>query len=215
MEILENPELELTIKGWINQRSRELSGPRSSGIHMTELMYCLTRSYYERLAPTQKTFEDVLTMSLGIFLERVIVPAQWRAEGKCKDGIDYSPDFWSDAISGRLNELKTTRMSSKKADTNDWPESWIEQMKGYCYAEGLTEYGLCVVHIMGNYKPPMPELRTKRFIFTELELKQNWEYLLFRKEQLINCFATQVPPTPKKWCKGWECKFCQYKARCG
>src|SRR3972149_3270888 len=111
MVITDYPELTEQIYTWLGTRMKELSGPRSGGIHLTELIYCLTASYWKRLDPLPNTGKQDLTMALGIGLERVFIAPEVRAKVGTKDGIDYSPDFWFGEIP---SEMKTTRMSTKK-----------------------------------------------------------------------------------------------------
>lgn len=217
MIIEDNKELTEQVYSWINQRMEELSGPRSGGIHLTELIYCLTKSFWKKISPLQNTDKENLTMMLGIGLERVIIPESYRAISKTRDGVDYSPDFWTDPSSREMNELKTTRMSSKKTIERNFPETWIEQIKGYCFCEGKTEYGLAVVHIVGGYNATgfQPEIHSVKFIFEQSELQEYWDYIMYRKDAYIEAFARQVAPIPKKWNRAWECKNCAYQNRCG
>ena len=209
MDIVDYPELTEEMYGWLMKRVVELNNAsRSAGIHLTELIYCLTDSYWDRIMPLPINKSEALTMGLGIGLERFLIPEDMRAIPGTKDGIDYSPDFW---YRGKMpSELKTTRMSSRKTIEREFPETWMQQIKGYCYARGETEYGLSVVHLMGNYKPPFPEILSVKFKFTQLELQEAWDFLLYRKTVYINAFADQKPPTPTRWAKDWECKNCRY-----
>jgi hypothetical protein len=63
---------------------------------------------------------------------------------------------------------------------------------------------------MGNYKPPFPEILGVTFYFTEKELKDNWDFLMYRKNVYIQAFADAKPPTPTRWSKDWECDNCRY-----
>ena len=204
MEIKDYPELIDKTYDWITQRIWDMTTePRTAGIHLTELIYCLTASYWNRIMPIPYERQQALTMALGIGLERVIVPEEHRAKPGTCEGVDYSPDFWyTDTLPA---ELKTTRMGSRKTHEREFPESWMQQIQGYCYAEKKTEYGLSVVHLMGNYKPPFPEILAVKFTFTQKELQDNWDFLTWRKSVYINSFAEQKPPEPRKWAKTWEC----------
>jgi len=209
MIVEDYPELADESYRWLIQRVQELTVPvRSAGIHLTELIYCLTSSYWDRIMPLSIARQQAITMALGIGFERVIIPEDKRASPGTCEGVDYSPDFWFKA--DLPSELKTTRMSTKKTITREFPETWLQQIKGYCYAEKKLEYGLSVVHLMGGYKPPFPEILAVKFMFTQQELQDNWDYLMWRKDVYIQSFADQQPPTPTKWCQDWECKNCRY-----
>lgn len=203
------PELAEETYGWLIQRVQELVLPsRSAGIHLTELIYCLTSSYWDRIMPMPIEKEQALTMALGIGFEKLLIPPEMRAKPGTCEGVDYSPDFWFK--DDMPSELKTTRMSTKKTHTRDFPETWRQQIMGYCYAEKKLEYGLSIVHLMGGYKPPFPEILAVKFKFEQQELQDNWDYLMWRRKVYIESFATQQPPTPTRWCQSWECKNCRY-----
>lgn len=209
MEIIDYPELMDESYKWVIQRVTELTKPaRTAGIHLTELIYCLSSSYWDKVMPLPYTREHALIMALGICLERVIIPEEVRAKPGTCEGIDYSPDF---QFRGNLpSELKTTRMSTKKTINRDFPVTWIQQIMGYCYGEKKLAYGLSVVHLMGGYKPPFPEILAVKFLFNQQELQDNWDFLMHRKSVYIQGFADMQPPTPTKWCQDWECKTCRY-----
>ncbi|KKL94300.1 hypothetical protein LCGC14_1866090 [marine sediment metagenome] len=209
MEITDFPELADESYKWLidNAAGRDVKA-RTSGIHMTELIYCLTAGYWNKIMPLPATREQALLMALGIGFEKSLIPVEERAlPGTC-EGVEYSPDFW---YKGEMPaELKTTRMSTKKTYTRDYPVTWIQQIMGYCYAEKKLEYGLSVVHMMGGYQPPFPVILAVRFNFNQQELIDNWNYLMWRKNVYIQGFADMQPPTPTKWCQDWECKYCRY-----
>lgn len=209
MEIIDYPELADESYKWLIQRVHELTVPtRSAGIHLTELIYCLSEGYWNRIMPLPFERQQAITMALGIGFERVIIPEEKRAKPGTCEGIDYSPDFWF--RQEMPSELKTTRMSTRKTYTRDFPDTWIMQIKGYCYAEKKLEYGLSVVHLMGGYKPPFPEILAVKFKFSQQELKDNWDFLMYRKDVYIQSFADMRPATPTRWCQQWECQNCRY-----
>jgi hypothetical protein len=213
VQIRDNEEMVDQLYQDIIMRVRELSGIRSAGIHVTELIYCLTKSYYERTSPLPITRQSALTMAMGIGLERTIIPIEKRVGSAEKDGIDYSPDFWYHGTEPA--ELKTTRMSTKKTIERTFPETWVQQIKCYCYAMGKNKYHLGVVHLLGNYHPPFPSLLAVTFEFTDQELQEQWDYILFRKKAFLDAAAQFKPPDAKRWSQDWECEYCQYKERCG
>ncbi len=208
MEVNDYPELAEDMYKLLITKVTELSGPRTAGIHLTELIYCLTSSYWDKIMRLPFTKQSAITMALGIGFEHVLIPEEMCAKPGTCEGVDYSPDFW---YRGNLPaEMKMTRMSTKKTHTRDFPETWRQQIMGYCYAEKKLEYGLGIVHMMGGYNPPFPEILAVKFIFTQQELQNNWDYLMWRKQVYVQSFAEQQPPTPTKWCQDWECKWCRY-----
>jgi hypothetical protein len=209
MNIIDYPELSNEMYEWLIKRVQEMSMvKRTAGIHLTELIYCLTSGFWDRMMPLPYTKQEALTMALGFALERFLVPEDKRAAPGTCEGIEYSKDFW---FRGNIpSELKTTRMSSSKTIKREFPESWMKQIMGYCYAEQKLEYALGVVHFLGNYKPPFPEILAVKFQFTQQELKNNWDYLMYRKTVYIQSFADQKPSTPTRWSMDWECRNCRY-----
>lgn len=222
MEKIENPELSRLILDHLAdlyniKRKRE-------GIHLSTLIYCLTRSFFDQLAPVEPTDEEVMLFSLGYGLQDVLTPGQAETPVYDKDGITFSPDFTlrvegtlpkstrgAPTVPLRLVELKTTRMSSGK---EDFPETWLEYIMGGCYMQGINEYELSVLHMLGNYKPPFPQIKSYKLIFTAEELDDNWKYLLGRKAIYEAALADNQPPVPFTYCKEWECKNCRYKMQC-
>lgn len=229
MDRVENPQI---IRQALNNlQAGYQDDSRRDCIHLTDLIYCLTRSWFDKRYPLPPTDEEVLLFALGWGLQKVLVPEDQEAEEIICDGIHLSPDFMS--IGGVLAELKTTRQSSrrknesKQYEPSPFSESWVEQMKGYCYAQKLVDYGpgsrmlelgssydLLVLHMMGNYAPPFPSLVGWRVTFTPEELKEFWTYMLERKVILDAAIETEMPPDPFTANKEWECGNCRYASRC-
>lgn len=108
---------------------------------------------------------------------------EWiRPEEFVCDGISGSPDLISLAH-WKLGETKYTWRSSKGLteliDTGTGPFwVWVVQMKGYCKLIGTTEARLFAFFVNGNYKNGyVPEWRVLDFVFTEMELRENWDML--------------------------------------
>lgn len=186
---------------------------RARGIHLTNLIYCLTRSFYGFTDPLPPSDKEVMLFALGFGLEAVLLREGSKMPPGEKDGIHYSPDFIPLRSAQVVGELKTTRMSYDKTKL---PETWLEQVMGYCYAEGLSSCDIAVLHMLGNYKPPFPTMRGWHFEFDPDELQNHWNNMLDRKDVLLNALATGEPPMPKQFCKDWECQYgpCRYSLRC-
>ena len=199
---IERELLDALVQKYITSRER-------SGIHVSHLIYCLTKSYYELTDPLPPTDNEVMLFSLGFGLENLLLREESHSVTGELDGIKYSPDFVP--LSSGKAELKTTRMSTGKA----FPETWLEQIMAYSYAEKLLQYDLVVLHITGNYKPPFPQIAGYRLTFEQIELDNNWANLLKRKMVLVVALESKTPPPHGVWCKDWECKFCRYYMRCG
>lgn len=219
---VENPQLVQNIMSTLE--SVYIDSSRKSSIHMTDLIYCLTKSYFDKTDPLPPTPQEVLLFSVGVGLQRILIPPDRDAETVVVGGVVCSPDFIS--VAGVMAELKTTRMSSVEKNkesgvrqAKEFPATWVEQMMGYCYASvvaesGLYEYDMAVLHLMGNYAPPFPELKGWRCSFSTAEVESYWKYLMGRKEVLVQAVELKVRPRSFQWCKEWECENCRYKMRC-
>jgi len=181
--------------------------------HLTELVYCLTRSYWDRRDPVPPNEREILLFALGWGLERLLLIGERKAAAGCSEGIYYSPDFL--AFTDLPAELKTTRMSTRRINSAaDLPVTWQRQILGYMHCLGVTEYELAILFILGDYKPPFPQLIGYRLSATPEEVASNWQWLLARKELYLTCLAEHIPPPPGHVCEEWECKECRYALRC-
>lgn len=182
--------------------------------HLTELIYCLTRSWYERFQPMLPTDEETLLFVVGVGLEKVLlVPHRQQQVGE-KDGIHYSLDFLD--YNDLPGELKTTRIGTKKVGPHDgWlPATWKRQLLGYLKAVDSKVGTLAVLHLMGNYSPPFPKLLVWRLRASFEELEENWAWLLERKRMYLECIEQGEIPAPFVYCEPWECERCRYKLLC-
>lgn len=185
---------------------------KREGIHLSTLIYCLTRSFFDQVAPIEPTDSEVMLFVLGYGLQDVLTPQGAETPLYELDGITFRPDLLLPIGDKKgLAELKTTRMSSGK---EEFPETWIEYMKGGCHMRGVNVYDLSVLHMMGNWHPPFPEIKSYTLVFTEEELDDNWKYILCRKEVYTVALDTNTPPIPGEHCKEWECPRCRYKLQC-
>ena len=177
--------------------------------HLTELIYCLTRSWFDRIDSLPPTEDELLRFSIGFGLERVLISGL-EPEKYIVDGIHLTPDFLPDYGSGGIHgELKSTRMWPPKAgETARIPDTWLEQTMGYCKATGTTEYDVAVVYLGA------PKLEGFRLQFEPEEIAANWENILERKGIYLGYVTSATMPTPFKFNKEWECKWCRYSLRC-
>jgi len=180
--------------------------------HLTELVYCLTKSYYDREKPLPPTEREILLFALGFGLERLLLKHQRKSVVGELDGIHYSPDFM--AFTDLPAELKTTRASSSRFGTEFFPETWKRQILGYMKATEVTEYELVVLFLMGNWKPPFPDIVSYRISAEQDEIDRNWSWLQQRKIIYLNAIKLKVTPPAKVFAEDWECRECRYSIRC-
>jgi hypothetical protein len=209
MERADNPELtRLMLDHLANLYKLK---QKREGIHLSTLIYCLTRSFFDQQDMIEPTDNEVMLFALGLGLQDVLTPTSANTPIYEKEGITFSPDMYFEVPNFGMVELKTTRMSSGKEVL---PETWFEYIKGGCYMIGSNIYDLAILHMLGNYHPPFPILRSERLTFTKEELQSNWDYLLERKAVYCKALETNIPPEPYKYCKEWECQYCRYKLQC-
>lgn len=208
MQKIDNPEMSRLILNHLADLYQIKD--KREGIHLSTLVYCLTRSFFDQLSPVEPTDMEVMLFSLGYGLQDVLTPKGAEINTYQKAGITFRPDFQL-RLAGDTCELKTTRMSSNK---EDFPETWMEYIKGGCYMLGIKEYKLSVLHMLGNYKPPFPEIKSYTLVFADEELEDNWNYLQSRKSVYVDALKASRPPIPFTYCKDWECKNCRYKLQC-
>jgi len=187
-------------------RAKYMGGEgRPKGIHMTDCIYCLERSYYDLVDPNriQHTDKELMLFAVGFGMEKMLLRPEQVHEPVELDGIWVSPDFVT--LEAGKAELKTTRQKT----TMTLPETWLEQMMGYSWVLQVKEYDLVVFYIIP------PEMKGYHIVWEGQELKDNWENILLRKQVLVEKITGKRVLEPGQWCRAWECKNCRYKVRCG
>lgn len=154
-----------------------------------------------------------MLFALGYGLQDVLTPPQAETPVYEKDGITFSPDFELHLAGDMTCELKTTRMSLKTLEAG-LAETWVEYIMGGCYIRKITSYELCVLLMMGTYRPPFPIIHSETLVFEQEELEENWQYILSRRDIYVEALAANKPPAPQQYCKSWESKNCRYKMMC-
>lgn len=201
---------------------------RPSGIHLSELIYCLTKSWYKRKMPGfQPNERETLLFSTGIGLESVMLKPHRQQIALEVDGVNCTADFLADF--GPPGEFKTTRRGTKRfiQDIVDGTvsEGWVRQILGYMHALTdlikddpsalkVREMMLAALFLMGNYSPPFPELKVWRMESTDEEVEANWQWVLYRKaiyEQFLD--SDEAPPS-FQYNMDWECDNCRLKVLC-
>lgn len=228
MKITEHPQLNRMMLDHLATRYK--INEKREGIHLSTLIYCLTKQQYDQECFADPTDEEVMLFALGFGLQEVLTPSNASTPIIEKDGIMYSPDFTLNipvrnevegghfsalnSTASQLVELKTTRMSAKRGDSFDFPDTWLEYMKGGSYIQDSYSYDLSILFMMGYYSPPFPVIKSYHFEFNDEELNGNWEYLMERKKIYEDALSTGTPIPPYTQCKDWECKYCRYRLMC-
>ena len=214
MEYIPDPMLGNELKDRLRQKYLT---KREEVPHVSELIYCLTRSYFDRYDPVEPTDEEMVGFAIGFALEQVILRDDDTGTPPVEevDGIYMSRDYVD--LQGVGVDLKSTRMAPgpNGFPKRGFPDTWEEQFKAY------AKIGL----MPGDYNTPIPYkvaiiylqprvLEAGTCVFTRGEIEQEWEYLLKRKEIYMRYLVQQKIPTPFTYNKDWECRGCRYKLRC-
>ena len=229
MEIIRDEEFRKGILEKIAQR--EFS--ERTGVHGSDLIYCLNLQALRRLNPVASTDEEVLTFSLGWSTQRWLTNKAEDEEGIELDGITVTPDV---VLDGCPWELKATYMSSEKPIIENL--HWLRQLMAQCKVTGATTAYLSRLGIMGDWKwvfkpkgfkdwdeeqkqqfnseHSHPILDAHRIEFTQGEVDQNWEWLKERKQLFETVVSTGVLLS-RQLClpSGMEflCGRCHYKPK--
>ena len=194
---------------------------RALAIHATDLVYCLTKSFFEKMPDDPQlgrlpyTDQEIVYFVTGQALEAALFPQlETRHLVTEYNGVLFSPDYRH--LGRRFVELKSTRGGQKKYETEGFPETYIKQMKNYCMAEGHLDYNLLVVYIIPAIIVPY------RITFTLEEMAEHKQWFDNRQKVLEYHLRVGTPPTPFIWNqepekgdKSWDCRSCRYLMRCG
>lgn len=220
-------------------RTEYMIGQQREGLHVSSLIYCLSKALYEATDPLPPTDREVELWSIGFGLERVFLPGL-QEEPLEMDGITGTPDF----TLGILSDLKSTRMApgssagcaecgepyrghtvittghayvKAPALPFEIPEGWRRQFMAYRWMKNQAgepeyEFAVSIIHLI------QPLLQVLRLIFTHNELVENWQWILMRADQYLSMKAAN-DPQPFLHMNEWECgagtaNQCQYYLRC-
>ena len=213
MKWARNEEIESEILASLHEDMRDETRTQLS---VTSLIYCLTKTFYNRemglganIAPSR---EQTLLFSTGLGLEDVLLKDRKFTVKGVHEGIAYHVDSIGKDYD-QLTEFKSTRLSSKKTP-DDFSNSWLRQYKSYLKAEGKTGGHYIVIHLMGNYAPPFPDLRAYEIEFTQEEIDENWNWIKGRQATYLDHVERKAVPEPFKFNEDWECTNCEFLGLC-
>ncbi len=215
MKIQNNPTISDEVLTRIRKKWFKTAPGMREGIHLSDLNYCITKSYWQKIMPTtQPNDNTILTWVIGLALERVLLEDEvdtHRPDSDEQDSIHVSPDY-SLVIQQAMGELKTTRYYYKKDKTDPskgYVLGWIKQMAGYSYVYNLDNYMLAVFQII------TASMYGKQFSFNKEERTKFWkEYIIPRRDALIEARERKLPPEPFAYNEDWECENCSFKMIC-
>lgn len=199
-----------------------------SGVHSSDLIYCLNKQALKKLDPQPNTDEEILKFSLGWSTQRWLTGEEDDEQGIEVDGIIVTPDKYLD---GEPWELKATYQSSTKPIEEN--VHWVRQVMAQCYVTKCLRAKLSRLEIMGNwkwvYKPKTPEkiaetvaqfgenwmehptLKAWSLEFTQAELDAFWSWMRQRRDAYLSILETKkLLPKGVAVAKGqeFECGWC-------
>jgi hypothetical protein len=175
---------------------------RTPGCHVTQVIDAIMRAYGGRSRPADFAqldsenwqeagfvWEDILSKALS---DRALIGdgphgvVRLRPGEVTRDGIIMSPDGMALPAEGEPwgEEYKATWKSARDFDLYDKRYlPWLLQMKAYALGLGVQQYRLYVLHINGDYKGYIPQVRGWHLTFTPAELQETWDSLLNRAKK--------------------------------
>ena len=186
-----------------------------TGVHCSDLIYCLNKQALRRLYPVPDTDKQVLLYSIGWATQRWLTGKDKDVAEKEVDGIIVTCD---DMYEGCPWELKASYQSSNRPIEQNM--NWVHQIQAQCYVmESLVAY-LSRFELMGNWKikeGDRPTLHTYKLEFTQEELDRNWQWLRERKALFQTVLDSgEILPKVLSLPSGqaYECQYCNYKEEC-
>jgi hypothetical protein len=230
MEIIQD----LEAKQEILDRMATLEFGNRTGIHQSDLVFCLNKAYLRRVCPKKPKEHEVLRMARGTASQRWLTRKLEDEPTVELDGIQVTPDaLWKD---GTPWELKETDASSTREVLGS--VHYVRQLMNQCKVLGVRTARLSRLFNLGNwkwvYKPKDPAkiqalvaefgedweahplLDVTRFEFTQEEIDRNWEMMKARRDLLLKLLDSQaLLPKPQALMSGmdWECKDCPYRGK--
>jgi len=231
MKISKDPEA----KAEILRRMKEADFQDRTGVHQSDLVFCLNKAYLYKVEPVEPKESDILRWGRGIASQRYLTRSLYDEPTVEIDGIQVTPDaLWTD---GNPWELKDTDASSNKQIT-DSPH-YLRQIMNQCKVLGKTTARISLLFNMGNWrwvyrpKDPVkiqalvdeygedwaahPTLEVYKVEFTQAEIDENWKQMAARRDLYLKIHETgKLLPKPLALMSGsdFECSWCAYRERC-
>jgi len=155
----------------------------------------------------------------GLAFEKTLLQGSQRPTEGVLDGISFHTDHVE--VNAEFYEIKSTRKSSNKG-FEDLGKNWHKQFLSYMKTTGRTDGHFAILHLMGNYAPPFPDLIVYHVEATQKEIDDNWDWMLERLAILKTHEEAKLAPKQYKYRvvdwggadKDFECGDCPYAAMC-
>ena len=207
-----NPEMDRIILDALATKYKLLV--KREGIHLSSLLYCLTKSYLDLKTPLEPTDTELLLFATGYGLQDVMTPDLEEEYTFVTDGITYRPDTVFPVQQGsveKLVEMKSTRAGVKRYQTGDFPTTWLTYMMAGCHIRNTKSYELVVIYVAER---PTAKIISETVYFDSIEIEENWKWVLSRRDTYVKALETETVPTPREYCDSWMCNDCRYTLPC-
>lgn len=220
MKVTRNEQEEINLLEEMHQAMYE---PDRNQPSVSGMIYCLTKTYYENemtvpnvdgSIPVHRNRQQLLLFASGSGLEKVLLSGRQRSEKGETEGIQWHVDHIGD---DRLfYEIKSTRKGVPKTENYEEELSlgWRRQVLAYFKATGITSGKIAVLHLMGDYKPPFPDIRIYDLVASEDEIESNWTWIKQRAVTYLKFVKQSQPPEPFQYNMDFECGYCNWKILC-
>lgn len=203
---------------------RRMLGGRREGKHLSDLLFCMRKTFFDILDPLPRTDRELLLFAAGIAHGELFEAAE-KAFGYKSQHTVVRPVFGGslihtlDAILGdRVDEIKTTRKGRGRMTRGEQVKlemPWaLEQHGGYMIAVQVersdfpkeSKGRLIVFHLIE------PDLAVWSVTWSPEEMRELKAMLDSRSSQLDAYVAAKRPPPGPRY--PWECGGCRYSPRC-
>lgn len=173
---------------------------------VTDLLYCLRKTYFNKVNPKPKTLESAFNLYRGKVFDNLWTPLFKHNQVRCTHRVKNYPitisgkyDFIDEK--GILTDLKTAK---SLYFINEPGQEYVKQVRFYAYLNAVEKAQILYVDF-GSVKVFPVEVGDCTELINELENKAIilWS-ALEKKQPPIRC-----PDTPE-----WLCKKCEHKEEC-
>lgn len=214
MRVLENPA---AAEEMIREAHDYLESlhPRSTGLHVSDLIRCRRQAWYERNGFTAIPFS---TQTLLLFLmgqgHHSLLEAGVQEEEleisfdgiKVVGHVDHPIDEDGVTFPG---EIKTTRASAKKMQIPS--AKYVQQVASYAVIKGVNRARIYAIFLLGDYsRAKLPTIKAWDLEFTDQELRA-WKREMARRAAVL--VGAETPSLAEH--EGWECQYCGFAEKNG
>jgi hypothetical protein len=178
------------------------------GIHVSDLVLCVRRSYFQRIDPKPPTEQTLAYYVDGARRDLVIKGLLGtRVQPSNQDGIWFSPDGFDENL--EPIEVKTTR-SSKLIQPH-----YVRQLAYYMVLSKKTRGHLLVQRVGFQTGAPFESLDLE---FDEGDYKQYYDEMISRRDSLLDAMRERNPALARHVKRDpeylWLCSGCPWKREC-